>query len=97
MNAEQIAAELYDHTVVDWPGEIRFYEQMAVKARTILEVACGTRRVGLRLATAGRRVLGFDISPHMLAIATAKASITPTQSGYLRTCGLSNWAGASIL
>lgn len=77
MNAERIAAELYDQTVVDWPGELEFYETLAAKARTVLEVACGTGRVGLRLATAGRRVLGFDISPHMIAVAKTKGQQNP--------------------
>jgi 2-polyprenyl-3-methyl-5-hydroxy-6-metoxy-1,4-benzoquinol methylase len=60
LSAEQIAAELFDHTIDDWPGEMLFYEQLAVEAQRILELACGTGRVGPRLATTGRQVVGID-------------------------------------
>lgn len=77
MDAEQIAAEIYDHTVGDWAAEILCYQELALKARTILEVACGTGRVGLRLAAPHRELLGIDISPHMIAIAKAKSRDVP--------------------
>ena len=39
---------------------------------TVLEGACGTGRVAWTLAEAGVEVVGFDLSPHMLARAEAK-------------------------
>lgn len=38
----------------------------------VLEGACGTGRVAWQLAEAGIEVVGFDLSPHMLARAEAK-------------------------
>ena len=66
MDAERIAAEVYVCTVPDWPDEIKFYEGMASPARSLLEIACGTGRVSLRLAGADRHIFCFDASPHMI-------------------------------
>lgn len=74
LNPDQMAAELYDKTVTDWPGgELDFYRQEAQGAETILEVACGTGRIGFRLAREGWKVAGFDLSPYMIEIARHKA------------------------
>lgn len=78
LDPERIAAEIYDQTVKDWPGgEMDFYREAARGARSILEVACGTGRIGLRLAKAGWSVTGFDLSPHMIEIAKDKAEGIP--------------------
>jgi ubiquinone/menaquinone biosynthesis C-methylase UbiE len=70
------SAQLYDLMVGDWPGEMDFYRELALAAKAngqaILEVACGTGRVALRLAQTGVRVVGLDLSPQMLAVARAK-------------------------
>ena len=70
-------ARLYDASVPDWPDEIDFYLKLAepLKARggSVLEVACGTGRVALRLARSGLRVVGIDLSAEMLQIARRKA------------------------
>ncbi len=48
--------------------DIFFYLERARRAGgDILELACGTGRVGIPLARAGFRVTGVDLSPHMLA------------------------------
>ena len=51
---EQLAAELYDISVPDWDGESDFCRELAREAKSrkqsILEVACGTGRVSIRLA-----------------------------------------------
>ena len=73
MDAERIAAEIYDQTVPGWPGEMDFYREAARSGSSILEVACGTGRVALALAADGREVIGFDLSPHMIEIARGKS------------------------
>lgn len=74
LNPDQFAAEIYDQTVTDWPGgEMDFYREAAKGAKSVLEVACGTGRIGLRLAKEGWSVAGFDLSPHMIEIARRKA------------------------
>lgn len=51
----------------------------------VLEGACGTGRVAWRLAEAGIEVVGFDLSPHMLARAEAKrASAAPGIAALVR-------------
>ena len=58
-------------------GEIDFYKGMAKKIKSkgqsILEVACGTGRVGMRLAKEGVRVVGLDLSAGMLKEAARKS------------------------
>jgi SAM-dependent methyltransferase len=72
----QLAAELYDVSVPDWPGELDFYHSLAQAAQgqAILEVACGTGRVAIRLAQRGARLTGLDLSGHMLAAARRKSA-----------------------
>jgi ubiquinone/menaquinone biosynthesis C-methylase UbiE len=70
-------AETYDASVPDWPGEIDFYRALAATVQptggSVLELACGTGRVALRLAEAGTRVVGIDMSPTMLEVARQKS------------------------
>lgn len=75
LKPDEIYARLYDASVPDWPGEIDFYLELARQAKdqAVLEVACGTGRVGLRLAQAGAQVTGVDISAPMLEIARTKS------------------------
>jgi SAM-dependent methyltransferase len=79
--SERIAkfyAETYDACVHDWPGELDFYQGLAARpdlgGRGILELACGTGRVALRLARAGHRVDGLDMSGPMLEVARGKCA-----------------------
>jgi ubiquinone/menaquinone biosynthesis C-methylase UbiE len=77
-DARQFYAETYDVWMSDWPGEIDFYRKLVakeVKSKNgiILDVACGTGRIGLRLAEEGTCVIGLDRSPEMLAIARRKS------------------------
>ncbi len=65
----------YDVSVPDWPGEIDFYRQMAQSTGgAVLEIACGTGRVAIRLAQTGVKVVGLDRSPHMLEVARQKSA-----------------------
>jgi SAM-dependent methyltransferase len=74
----QLAAALYDLQVPDWPGEIAFYRALAAEAAAaggaVLEVACGTGRVAVRLARDGVRLVGLDLSEEMLDVARAKSA-----------------------
>jgi ubiquinone/menaquinone biosynthesis C-methylase UbiE len=71
-------AETYDAVVPDWPGEIDFYRSLAAETRSkgqaVLEVACGTGRVAIRLAQDDVDVVGLDLSPAMLAVARENSS-----------------------
>jgi ubiquinone/menaquinone biosynthesis C-methylase UbiE len=73
----QRVAELYDAYVPDWPGEIEFYRKLAAEVRSnggaLLEIACGTGRVAVRLAQDGVRVVGIDLSTAMLEQARQKS------------------------
>jgi ubiquinone/menaquinone biosynthesis C-methylase UbiE len=77
-NPDEFYAQTYDDSVPDWPGEIDFYRALAAKVKSaggsILEIACGTGRVAVRLAQDGVRVVGLDLSPEMIAIATKKSA-----------------------
>jgi ubiquinone/menaquinone biosynthesis C-methylase UbiE len=70
-------AQTYDDSVPDWPGEMEFYRALVLdakqKGQSLLEVACGTGRVAIRLAREGIDTVGLDISPHMLAVAREKS------------------------
>lgn len=70
-------ALIYDQGMDDWPGEIDFYKKFAnaakEKGQSVLDIACGTGRVTLRLAQTGAHVVGLDLAADMLAIAQQKA------------------------
>jgi SAM-dependent methyltransferase len=76
--AREFYAQTYEATVPDWPGEISFYRKLAAKAhaegQAVLEVACGTGRVAIRLAGAGFAVMGLDLSEAMLDVAREKSA-----------------------
>jgi SAM-dependent methyltransferase len=73
-------AQTYDASVPDWPGEIDFYRELASTAKSagqaVLELACGTGRVAIRLAQTGVQVVGLDLCAQMLAVAREKSSGT---------------------
>lgn len=77
-SVSEFYAQTYADSVSDWPGEMDFYHHFAseVKAKgaALLEVACGTGRVAIRLAQEGVETVGLDLSPNMLAIAQEKSS-----------------------
>lgn len=69
-------AQLYDASVPDWPGEIDFYRKLTAEAAqrgAVLEVACGTGRIAVRLAHDGVRVVGLDRSTDFIEGARAKS------------------------
>jgi ubiquinone/menaquinone biosynthesis C-methylase UbiE len=70
------AAEYYDLFIVN--DDIPFYLSMAEKyGSPILELACGTGRVALKLAEAGYEVVGVDATKQMLKVARANARNLP--------------------
>ena len=67
-------AELYaaEHDV--WDDDLPMYAHLAERAGgPIMDLACGTARVGTALAAAGFEVHGLDASPALLAIARRRA------------------------
>ena len=58
--------ELYALTHLGNPGDLAFYKKSCEGAESVLELGCGTGRVGLHLVEAGHRVLGLDDHPGML-------------------------------
>jgi len=76
--AREFYAQTYDTCVADWPGEIDFYRELAAQAHSngqaVLEVACGTGRVAIRLARDGVEIVGLDLSAAMLDVAREKSA-----------------------
>jgi ubiquinone/menaquinone biosynthesis C-methylase UbiE len=74
-------AQTYDVSVPDWPGEMDFYRALVAdakkKGQALLELACGTGRVTIRLAREGIDTVGLDISPQMLEVAREKGRGIP--------------------
>ncbi len=73
-------AEVYDAVYGDF-GDIAFWQAMADQATEgpLLELGCGTGRVLLPLARAGREVTGIDAAPHMLERLSAKLQAEPRE------------------
>jgi methylase of polypeptide subunit release factors len=68
VSERQFYVETYDVSVPDWPGEIDFYRGIVdqeVKSNNgaVLEIACGTGRIAIRLAQGRVNVVGLDRSP----------------------------------
>jgi SAM-dependent methyltransferase len=72
-------AYIYDYLMqdVNYDGWLEFVERQsetyAVKGKDILDIACGTGELSLRLAGEGYAVTGVDLSEDMLVIAQQKA------------------------
>jgi SAM-dependent methyltransferase len=67
----QLAA-LYD--ALSYEEDLPLYLDLAAaEGGRVLELACGAGRVSVPLARAGHHVVGFDASPHMLALARQKS------------------------
>ena len=98
---EQLAAELYDISVPDWDGELDFYRELVREAKarkqSILEVACGTGRVSIRLAEEGVEVVGTDLVTAMLEVACSKSAKVRWVEGDMRTLDLGETFGLILL
>jgi SAM-dependent methyltransferase len=66
-------ARTYDYFFGDRSAEIEFWLALAQRyGPHLLDAMCGTAEVSLALARAGCRVVGFDLSPAMLAVAGSR-------------------------
>ncbi len=63
----------YDRQHAGFDEDIPFYLKMARDAGSVLELACGTCRLGIPIAKAGIDYMGIDISEGMLRWAHRKA------------------------
>jgi len=79
MEAYHKLAASYDRLTndVDYEATVAFYWQLldrdGLSPRTAVDLACGTGSVALLLAEKGLQVIGVDMSPEMLCMATQKA------------------------
>jgi SAM-dependent methyltransferase len=68
-------ARLYDHDLVDDPGDLDLYLALAARGGgRVLELGVGSGRLAVPLAAAGYRVTGVDRDAAMLARARARAA-----------------------
>ncbi|WP_409297572.1 class I SAM-dependent DNA methyltransferase [Peribacillus sp. SCS-26] len=73
-------AYLYDELMKDvpyskWVDFLRDrMDRYHVKGQKVLDLACGTGEISIRLAEEGYRVTGVDLSDEMLSVASGKAS-----------------------
>lgn len=74
-NAE---AEFYDYCWSSLVEDIEFYKKRVGGPGRLLDLMCGTGRVGLAFARGGWEVDGIDLSEEMLRVARAKARLLPT-------------------
>lgn len=97
-------AQLYDVAVPDWPGEIDFYRRLVQQTspghRSVLEIACGTGRIAVQLASSNVPIVGIDLSEEMLAFAKSKSTDLPNVrwiSADMRSFELAETFGLAIV
>ena len=67
-------ALFYDMEFAGRTFDIPFFQQWAARsAEPILEVACGTGRITIPIASSGQDIVGLDASEPMLALAAEKS------------------------
>jgi ubiquinone/menaquinone biosynthesis C-methylase UbiE len=100
----EIEAQSYVQLIPDWPGEVEFYQAFAaeahLKGEAVLEVACGTGRIAIRLAQQGVKVTGMDLSADMLDVARGKSGGMPNVrwvAGDMRSFELGERYGLAII
>lgn len=67
-----VIARYYDLATAGYDDDLPFYRELAPRNARVLDLGVGTGRVALALAGGGRRVVGVDRSPAMLALAAGK-------------------------
>jgi SAM-dependent methyltransferase len=72
--------ELYDLVHTGTPGDVAFYVRASEGAEHVLELGCGSGRVLVALAEAGRRVTGLDNEPGMLEAARRRLAALPEEA-----------------
>ena len=79
MNAYKALAASYDSLTldVDYDGVVEFYEVLlqreGLSPRSVVDLACGTGSLTVRLTQKGYKVMGVDLSEDMLTVASQKA------------------------
>ncbi len=68
-----LAAELYALTHRGNAGDAAFYQRFCAGARSVLELGCGSGRLLPALSSSGRRVVGLELDPALLALARRSA------------------------
>lgn len=58
--------ELFELTHCGNPGDKEFYARLGGPKRSVLELGCGTGRVGMAMLESGSRYVGIDAHPGML-------------------------------
>ncbi len=72
-NLYQKSAVLYDEILKESGNrDVSFYKQMIPSQSSVLELGCGTGRIGYELAKRGNQVVGLDLSKEMLGIFNEK-------------------------
>ncbi|QCX32947.1 class I SAM-dependent methyltransferase [Caloramator sp. E03] len=81
-------SKIYDDMIdIDYDKWMRFVENYfswSLKNKNILELACGTGNMTLRLKEKGCNITAFDISEDMLSIAEEKARINRQKINFLK-------------
>jgi len=84
--------DLYDLLAPPDPILERFYVEMAHgRDGPVLDLACGTGRLTIPLARAGKQVTGGDLSPHMLQRARLSTAAVAAKVDFV------NWICASLI
>jgi ubiquinone/menaquinone biosynthesis C-methylase UbiE len=93
MSWDEALATTYDEWSARMTADIAFYVELATKSDgPLVELAVGNGRVAIPVARAtGRRVVGIDTSPAMLAQARTRAAEAGVQLD-LRTCDIRDLA-----
>lgn len=68
-----VIAPFYDLDLEGFAADISFYRNLTALNPDVLELGCGTGRVATELAKFGRKIVGVELSPAMLAIAAERA------------------------
>ena len=73
-------ADVYDDYASGLPGDVEFYVAEAEKTDgEVLEIGCGTGRILIPVAEAGRAVTGIDATPTMLDVCREKLAKLPDE------------------
>ncbi len=66
-------ADLYHHSTADFVCDVPVFERFLPPGGRVLDLACGSGRIGIAMARRGAMVDGIELSPTMLALAREAA------------------------
>lgn len=84
MALSKIYDDMIDIDYDKWMGFVENYFNWSLKNKNILELACGTGNMTLRLKEKGCNITAFDISEDMLSVAEEKARIKRQRINFLK-------------